>query len=83
METDYDYRSKRMLAWMIYLNTVTDGGGTKWVQQEFTSNAVEGSMIVWYAGWTHSHRGIISNTQDKYIVTGWCNFIPPSKKGFK
>ena len=39
---------ERILAWMIYLNTVTDGGGTKWVQQEFTSNAVEGSMIVWY-----------------------------------
>ena len=35
METGYDYRSRRMLAWMIYLNTVKDGGGTKWVQQEF------------------------------------------------
>ena len=77
--------ARRLLAWMIYLNTVTDGGGTKWVQQDFTSNAVEGSMIVWPAGWTHSHKGIVSNTQDKYIVTGWCTFVPLSKvkKGFK
>lgn len=80
-----DSHARRVLAWMIYLNTVTDGGGTRWVQQEFTSNAVEGSMIVWPAGWTHSHKGIVSNTQDKYIVTGWCTFVPLSKvkKGFK
>ena len=25
---------------------------------------------------THSHKGIVSNTEHKYIVTGWCSFIP-------
>ena len=80
METDYDERSKRMLAWMIYLNTVTDGGGTEWLQQNFISDAIEGSMIVWPAGWTHSHRGVVSNTEHKCIITGWCSFVPPSEE---
>lgn len=77
METGYDeVSSRRMLAWMIYLNTVKDGGGTRWLQQKVYANATEGMMIVWPAGWTHSHMGIVSNTEHKYIVTGWCSFIP-------
>ena len=26
------------------------------------------------AGWTHSHHGIVSNTEYKYILTGWYSF---------
>ena len=97
METGYDIHcARRILGWMIYLNTVKDGGGTRWLQQKVDANATEGMMIVWPAGWTHSHMGIVSNTEHKYIVTGWCSFIqqwqpsdgtpPPwlkQSKGFK
>ena len=77
METGYEETSaRRMLAWMIYLNTVKDGGGTRWLQQKVYANATEGMMVVWPAGWTHSHMGIVSNTEHKYIVTGWCSFVP-------
>lgn len=67
---------KRVLTWMIYLNTVKNGGGgTKWPQQKYTSKAKSGSLILWPAGWTHSHHGIPSQHEEKYIMTGWCSFI--------
>ena len=31
--------------------------------------------------WTHTHRGIISPTEVKYIITGWFTFIDPKTIG--
>ena len=64
----------RHLVFMTYLNTVTDQGGTEFMHQSLVTNAEEGVTIVWPADWTHTHRGIISPTQEKYIITGWFNF---------
>ncbi len=66
--------SLRMLVWMIYLNTVTDGGGTYFENYDKTLDAVEGRCVIWPAYWTHCHKGIVSNTQTKYIATGWFEF---------
>lgn len=66
---------KRILTWMIYLNTIKKDGGTRWPQQKYTSKAKSGSLILWPAGWTHSHYGIPSKLEEKYIMTGWCSFI--------
>ena len=63
--------NERMLAWMVYLNTVTDGGGTYFSNYDLTINAVEGRLVIWPAYWTHHHKGIVSHTQEKYISTGW------------
>ena len=65
--------SCRMLAWMIYLNNVR-GGGTYWPQQSFKSKAKQGSMYIWPAGWTHSHKGIVAKEDIKYIISGWFRF---------
>ena len=67
--------NSRVLAWMFYLNTVTDDGGTYFDNYDLTLNAVEGRCVIWPAYWTHTHRGIVSKTESKYIVTGWFNFI--------
>ena len=61
----------RMLVWMIYLNTVTDGGGTYFENYDRTTDAVEGRVVLWPPYWTHFHNGVVSNTQTKYIATGW------------
>jgi len=66
--------SLRLLAWMVYLNTIEDCGGTKWPQQNFESKAIMGDLYIWPAGWTHSHYGIPSS-ETKYIATGWCSFV--------
>ena len=62
---------ERVLAWTLYLNTVTEGGGTYYPEYDRTINAVEGRLCIFPAFWTHSHKGIVSDTQTKYIATGW------------
>ena len=61
----------RVAVWMIYLNTVTEGGGTRFDNYDRVVDAVEGRLVIWPAYWTHHHHGIVSKTQTKYIVTGW------------
>ena len=64
----------RHLAFQTYLNTVEDGGQTEFLYQQYKCKAVKGKTIIWPVDWTHTHRGIVSPTEDKYIVTGWCSF---------
>lgn len=69
----------RHLVWMTYLNTVEDpddeyGGGTEFYHQNVKVKAVKGRTVIWPAGWTHTHRGIVSKTQEKFILTGWYNY---------
>ena len=63
--------SNRMLVWMIYLNTVTDGGGTYFENYDRITDAVEGRCVLWPTYLNHFHKGVVSNTQTKYIATGW------------
>tara|TARA_Y100001963_G_C6623024_1_gene372671 strand:+ start:150 stop:728 length:579 start_codon:yes stop_codon:yes gene_type:complete len=66
----------RILAWMIYLNDVSDGGETYFPTQKRKLKPKEGDLYIWPAYFTHPHKGLVSNTQVKYIVTGWVHLIP-------
>ena len=67
--------SRRVLAWMIYLNDVADGEGeTEFIWQRRRVQPKAGRCVIWPAGFTHSHRGNPVYTQDKYIATGWYSF---------
>lgn len=68
----------RMLVWMIYLNTVTDKGETEFKYQKHKEKAVEGKVVVFPCDFTHTHKGIVSPTQVKYLMTGWYNWIDSS-----
>ena len=61
----------RIFAWMIYLNTIKDGGGTEFIHQHETALPVAGDMYIWPAGWTHMHRGVVAPNERKYLLTGW------------
>jgi hypothetical protein len=66
---------QRHLVFMTYLNTIDpdEGGGTRFLYQgDF--NAVRGDTLIWPSAWTHTHRGIVSETCEKYIVTGWVSY---------
>lgn len=66
--------SSRVMAWTLYLNTVTDKGGTHFPQHDLTIDAKAGRFVIWPAYWTHCHNGVSSPTQTKYIATGWYIF---------
>ena len=68
------YHSKRIFAWMIYLNTIKDGGGTEFIHQNKILSPTEGDMYIWPAHWTHMHRGVVAPYDRKYIITGWVSF---------
>ena len=64
----------RVLAFMTYLNDVTDGGETYWPNQDVKIKPEKGLTAFWPTDYTHTHQGIVSKTQDKYITTGWYSF---------
>ncbi len=63
--------ANRVLAWMIYLNDVTEGGETEFPDQGKKFQPRVGDLLIWPAYFTHPHRGIASKTQTKYIATSW------------
>jgi len=65
---------QRHLVFSTYLNDV-ENGGTEFLYQDYVTEAKKGSTIIFPAGWTHTHRGQISQNQEKYIITGWFNFL--------
>jgi hypothetical protein len=54
------------------LNNVDDGG-TQFFHQGLTIKAEKGLTLIWPADWTFVHRGQVSNTKEKWIITGWYN----------
>ncbi len=70
------YDRTTILAWMVYLNDVEDGGETEFLYQSVRVPPVQGRFICWPAGWTHIHRGNPPLKGVKYALTGWINFIP-------
>ena len=65
----------RGLVWMTFLNDVTDEGGTRFVYQDAKFEARKGRTLIWPTDFTHTHVGVVSPTQHKYIITGWFNFL--------
>ncbi|MEI6359308.1 MAG: 2OG-Fe(II) oxygenase [Synechococcus sp. ELA619] len=64
----------RHLVFMTYLNDVADGG-TEFYHQNLVVEAKKGLTLIWPADWTFTHRGVVSNTSDKYIITGWFSYF--------
>jgi hypothetical protein len=65
----------RHLAFMTYLNDVDDEGGTEFYYQGIKAQPRKGLTLIWPVDWTHLHRGVVSPSQEKYIITGWFSFL--------
>ncbi len=61
----------RIVAFTVFLNTIQEGGETEFLYVKKRVPAVEGTMVIWPAGFTHCHRGNPPLDRDKYILTGW------------
>ena len=66
----------RVLAWMIYLNNVEEGGETEWLYQQLKIKPKANTGVIWPGSFTHIHRGNPPISGTKYILTGW--FAPMS-----
>ena len=73
--TSQEPNVSRHLVFMTYLNDVTDCGETEFYYQKVKVKPEKGLTLIWPSDWTFTHRGISSSTQEKYIATGWYNFI--------
>jgi hypothetical protein len=72
---NHSITASRHLVFMTFLNDVTDAGETEFYYQKLKIQPRKGLTVIWPADWTHTHRGIVSTTQEKYIITGWLNYI--------
>jgi hypothetical protein len=61
----------RILAFMIYLNDVDEGGETEFLYLKKRIKPKRNRVLIWPAGFTHTHRGNPPLSNDKFIVTGW------------
>ena len=72
-ENEGQHRSgwPRMFATMLYLNDVEEGGETEFLYQSKRFKPKKGRVLIWPAGFTHTHRGNPPLSGEKYVVTSW------------
>lgn len=61
----------RTLLFMFYLNDVAEGGETEFYYQNKAIRPKAGRMVIAPAYFTHTHRGCVPKSNDKYILTSW------------
>lgn len=64
----------RVVLYMFYLNDVEKGGETEFYYQHRKIKPQKGTMVIAPASFTHSHRGNMPISGDKYIATSWIMF---------
>ena len=67
---DYKIGSFRVITFIIYLNYVSSGGETEFMD-EFKVMPSPGRIVLFPAAWPYIHKGNIPINNDKYIITGW------------
>lgn len=61
----------RVLLWQFYLNDVEEGGETEFLYQQRSIAPKKGRLVIAPAGFTHTHKGHVPRSGDKYIATSW------------
>lgn len=66
----------RKLVTMLYLNTVEEGGETEFLYLHRRIQPLQGRLLIFPAGFTHTHRGNPPLRGEKYILTSWLEEFP-------
>ena len=61
----------------VYLNDDFEGGETEFLYQNRREQAVQGDVLIFPAGFTHTHRGNPPIGGTKYLATTWAIIQPP------
>lgn len=62
---------RRIGVWMLYLTDHEGEGETEFIEQGLRITPTKGTVVIWPAGFTHTHRGNPVYEKTKYIATGW------------
>lgn len=73
-ESDRRASCNRLLTWILYLNDIEEGGETEFLYLHKRVKPTAGTLLIWPAAFTHTHRGNPPLSGDKYIITGWLEF---------
>ena len=63
--------SQRTFVVQLYLNDNFQGGETEFLYQNRREEAIAGDVLMFPAGFTHTHRGNPPIGNSKYLVTSW------------
>jgi len=66
----------RKLVTMLYLNDVEEGGETEILYLHRRVQPRQGRILIFPAGFTHTHRGNPPLSGDKFILTSWLEEFP-------
>lgn len=66
----------RLLAMILYLNDVEEGGETEFHHQQRAVQPRTGEAIFFPTAWTHMHRGAVPLSGDKYVISSFFRFPP-------
>jgi hypothetical protein len=64
----------RLLFYILYLNDVEEGGETEFYYYDRRVAPRRGRLVISPAGFTHTHKGNIPISCDKFIVASWISF---------
>lgn len=73
-EQDCVAHSRRIAAYIVYLNDVMEGGETEFLYQSRRVAPSRGTVLIFPSSYTHTHRGNPPLSGVKYILTGWLEF---------
>jgi hypothetical protein len=62
---------KRLLAFVVYLNTVEEGGETYFRYQNVSVKPVKGSVAIFPTSWTHPHQAMMPISNHKLIISSF------------
>lgn len=65
----WDIQFERVVTFIIYLNTIDEGGETDFGYIKIKPEA--GKLVLFPSTWSYPHKGCVPISSDKYIVTGW------------
>ena len=69
---------RRHLTFIMFLNSVADGGELEFVGQNLKITPEEGKAVIFPSGWTHSHRSLPAS-ETRYIFQLWWSFLSPGE----
>ena len=63
--------ANRVLAFVVYINTVHEGGETYFRYQDISVKPIEGHVVVFPTNWTHPHQAMVPRSNDKLIISSF------------